>query len=488
MNRGTYKPRDYQLASIAGVRAACSKREKPILVLPTGGGKTKTAVYGIVKPAADKGNQTLWIAHRTELIQQAKGDIEESGVEVGVIQAGHKPNSGAMCQVASVQTLARRLKKLPPAKIVIIDECHHVRSATYMLVVEYYMAQGAVVIGLTATPERLDGQGLGQIFDTIVEEVTVRFLIEHGFLADYEYFAPATPDLSAVNKVAGDFNTQATAAVMDRPEMVGDIVEHYQRHLSGQRALCFATRITHSLSIVEDLQTAGVPAAHLDGTDSREEREDTIAAFAEGKILVLSNVNLFDEGFDIPACQGVIIARPTMSFVRHRQMIGRAMRPKENGSKATILDHAGNYQRHGMPDDPHEWDLDCVAAPVGESKHKSCPECFAVIPVGVRECPYCGFEFEVRERKKPEMAEGQLQRIKVAWTPERKRELYRSVMAQARVLGRKPGWASYVYKAKVGSWPTGFVAEIKRESFRLCEHKVWSIDAGCNHCGRQGMI
>ena len=484
-HRGEYIPRDYQQASIAKVRAACKAKQATILVLPTGGGKTKTAVYGIVQKAIANSANVLWIAHRNELIMQADGDLLEAGVRTGIIKGNVKPDPAAPCQVASIQTLARRLDTLPAARIVIIDECHHVRSATYMTVVKHYHEQGAIVIGLTATPERLDGKGLGDVFDVIVEEVTVRELIDQGHLADYDYFAPNLPDLNGVRKTGTDFHRGGAAAAMNKPTITGNLVKHYRKHLNSKRALVFACGVAHSEAIVSAFNAAGVPAAHLDATTPDGVRKATLAKFEAGSINVVSNVDLFDEGFDVPACQGVMIARPTQSFVKHRQMLGRCLRVKPDGSNAVILDHAGNFLRHGMPDDITEWDLNDKPEKTPEpAKHKQCPTCMAVLPMAAQQCDYCGHVFRAKPRTGPEFVEGDLGKVKQKkWTTADKRELYATLMAKARTMGYKPGWAKRQYRLKVKVWPRGFVKAVDTDSFDKCNHMKLDDGDRCKHCG-----
>lgn len=486
-HRGEYKPRDYQQNSIAKVREGARAGKRMILVLPTGGGKTKTAVYGIVAPTVKNGKRVGWIAHRSELIGQADGDVREAGVRTGIVQGGVKPDPLAPVQVCSIQTLARRLDVLPPLDVLIIDECHHVRSATYMAVIEHYQQQGTIIVGLTATPERLDGKGLGDVFDGIVEEVTVRELIDRDFLADYDYYAPNVPDLTGVKKTGGDYHRGGAAAAMNKPTITGNLVKHYRKHLNGKRALVFAAGVANSQNIVGAFRDAGIPAAHLDGTTPDGERKRVLAAFEAGTIHVVSNVDLFDEGFDVPACAGVLIARPTQSFVKHRQMIGRCLRVKPDGSRAVILDHAGNFLRHGMPDDVTEWDLnDKPTKREDAPKHKQCPVCFAVVPVAAQTCDCCGHVFKVKTpRQGPEFKEGDLGKVKQKrWTTAEKRALYETLMAKARAMGHKPGWAKRRYRAEVKVWPRGFVKQVDEASFDQCQHmKVEESTDRCRHCG-----
>jgi len=476
--------RDYQQASIAQVRALVRDGKRPILVLPTGGGKTKTAVLGIVKPTQAQGARVLWIAHRTELIGQADADIRREGIRTGIIMGGTKSDASALVQVASVATLARRTGSLPEARVVIIDECHHVRSATYMGVVAEYTKRGAIIIGLTATPERLDGKGLGDVFSAIVEEVTVRELIDAGSLSEYRYFAPYTPDLTGIKKVGGDYSTGATSERMNKSSVTGNLVTTYRKHLDGKRALVFACSIEHSKAIVEQFKAQGISAAHLDGTTPGGERASVLADFAAGRTLVVSNVDLFDEGFDCPAVAGVLIARPTQSFTKHRQMIGRSLRPFAGKEFAVILDHAGNFLRHGMPDDVTEWTLESKVEKEPAAKHKSCPECYAVLPVSASVCPCCGYVFSAAPRSGPEFKDGDLNEVQQKrWTQPEKELLFRTLLAQASCGGYMVGWAKRQYRLKTRVWPKGLKA-IEEQAMRDCHHaRVDDATQRCRFCG-----
>lgn len=477
--------RQYQQDSLAIVRRIARQGKRPILVLPTGGGKTMTAVLGIVKPSVDNGARVLWIAHRAELIGQAAATMRGVGLRAGVVMGGEPSDPEAPVQVASIATLARRPDALPPARVVIIDECHHVRSATYMATLGHYMQRGAVIIGMTATPERLDGRGLGDVFHEIVEEVTVRELIESGSLSAYKYYAPHSPDLTGIRKVGGEFSRRGSSEVMGKAEVVGDLVTQYQKHLSGQRALVFAVGIAHSLAVVSQFQRAGIPAAHLDGTTPDRERSETLAAFAAGRVLVVSNVDLFDEGFDCPATAGVLIARPTASLTKHRQMIGRALRPYPGKAHAIILDHAGNFARHGMPDDVLEWSLEDRAEPREAPGHKPCPKCYAICPAHAKTCAECGHQFGGARapRNGPDFKDGELEEVaQKIWTPREKAKLYGLLLREAMHNGNLIGYAKRRYREQTKVWPRGgWRVELERLAREACGH--WRVEDGrCRFC------
>jgi len=472
--------RPYQQASIDAAREQCALGRRPVLVLPTGSGKTRLATHGILQPTVARGHRVLWLAHRIELIQQAADDIRLAGITPGILKAGVKPDPAAAVQVASVQTLVRR--QPPPAHVVIVDEAHHTRSKTYGRVLEHYPE--AFVIGLTATPQRLDGRGLGAVFGAIVEVVTTEQLIADGYLCGFRYYAPSAPDLSGVRTRAGEFDRGGAASAM--VHLTGDLVEHYRRHLDGKRALVFGVRVDHSKAITDQFLSAGIPAEHLDGTTPAAERSAALDRFRCGETLVLSNVDLFDEGFDVPDCQGVIVARPTKSLTKHRQMIGRCMRPKQDGSQAVILDHAGNIDRHGLHTDPVEWSLDGRKRPQEVAPgYRTCKECFAVAPRSAQSCPLCGAVFHVEPNPPPKHQVGDLEEASGRRLVRRLKEsIFETMLTKARVLGHKPGWAKHQFRVKTGHWPMGDVKALVAASAAQCSH-VRIVGGVCNHCGRE---
>lgn len=475
--------RDYQDLAITEIRSEYRKGSRSVIVcLPTGGGKTPLVAWGIIKPAVTKGNKVLFLAHTQELIDQGASHIARTGVGVGIIMAGRKPQPQQPVQVASIQTLARR--ELPEAQVVIVDECHHVRAATYAKVIAHYRNAGALVIGLTATPERLDGKGLGEFFQTIIEPTTVRELIDREYLAPYRYFAPHVPGLDGIKKIGGDYSKKGLTGAMNKPSITGDIVSHYLKMLAGQQAMVFACGIKHSMALIEAFTAAGVSAAHLDGKTPKAERSETIRRFRAGEINVISNVGLFGEGVDVPNLAGVIIARPTASMTWHRQAIGRSLRYVENKT-AIILDHSGNWTRHGMPDEIVEWRLEDKETKKSDApKHKYCPICFAVLKLHVKQCDQCGHIFRSKPRTGPEIKGGELEEVSQRkWTKEAKRELYASLLEVARLKGYMVGWCKRRYKRETYVWPRG-MKDLEKASFAKCGHvREDATTERCRYCG-----
>ena len=341
------------------------------------------------------------------------------------------------------------------AEGIIVHNCHHSVSKTYVEVFARWPE--AKFIGVTATPERLDGKGLGAMFDRMVMGPSVQWLIDNGFLARPVYYAPKeTPDLSSVHKVAGDFDRAETEEIIDTPRITGDAVTHYRRLCNGQRAVAFCISIAHAQHVADQFCAAGIPAASIDGSLDPVVRQKRVEDLTYGKILVLTSCELISEGFDLPAVNAAILLRPTHSLSMHLQQLGRALRPFPGKTHATILDHVGNCLRHGLAEQEREWDLDGREKRTKKSKPvetKQCKHCFAIF-TGTA-CPQCGTEREVSPREVEEV-DGELQRLSIediAAKRESRREegkcrTLEDFKALARQRGYKPGWAYFRWQAR----------------------------------------
>ena len=436
------KLRPYQEQLIVDIRGRFRSLDRTVMVqLATGGGKTVTSAY-MVKTASARGKRCWWVVHRREIILQASRTFWEMDIPHSLVMGGSIGDRDAMVQVGSVQTLARRLGKLPSPDLIIFDECHHMGASQYQAIYEH--APRAQVIGLTATPWRLDGRGLGAWFDSMVQGPSVASLMEGGSLCDYRLFAPSTADVASVATQGGDFKRDDLARVMDKPAIVGDAVTHYRRLADGKRAIAFAVSVEHSQHVAAQFREAGIPAAHVDGTMDTASRDAIVADFAAGRLHVLSNADLFGEGFDAPAVEAVILLRPTQSLSLHLQQIGRALRPAEGKPHAIILDHAGNAMRHGLPDDDREWTLeDRPKKKRGEKSTvpvRQCPKCFRV-HAPQPSCPSCLFHYPVHSRE-VEQVEGDLEVVDIEAIRARKRaELKAARTLQDLIeLGRARGY------------------------------------------------
>ena len=451
--------RSYQTDLIEHLREMLRDHRRVLAVLPTGAGKT-TIFCTIAARSIGRNNNVLILVHRAELIEQTSARLQEMGVAHGII-APKYPAIHAQVQIASIQTIARRLDGFPwSPNLVIVDEAHHCTARTWRQVIEAYGT--ASVIGWTATPERLDGKGLAESFDVMIEGPGTRRLIDLGFLADYKLYAPPSEvDLSGLHKRAGDFQIEAVVDRVDRDNVIYAAVKNYKRYADGRSAIAFCASISHATHVCNQLTAAGIPADVVDGTLDSAERADRLARFKSGAIRVLVSVDLISEGFDVPGCECVLLMRPTASLALYLQQIGRALRPSDK--PAIILDCVGNSALHGLPDQQRAWSLDGAKARqkdgVAAVPIRVCPACYAVHRPAPT-CPFCGHA-HASARKPPQEIEAELVEVDpVAAAAQKKAEQKkrRIEVGKARTLeellkiakerGYKPGWAHSVMKSR----------------------------------------
>jgi superfamily II DNA or RNA helicase len=381
-----------------------------------------TVIAGsIISRAAMGGQRVLFLAHRRELINQAYRKLMDFGLPaaaVGVMMASDpRRRPGAPVQVASVDTLRNRAK--PGADVVFTDECHRALSRTHQEISATYPQ--ALHIGLTATPYRADGKGLGDAYDELIVVASPRQLIDEGFLVEPRVFTvpqAKRPDLSKVKLSKGDYAPHALEAAVDRIGLVGNIVEHWLEHAKGIRTVVFAVSVAHSKHIVERFRAAGVAAEHLDGTTPATERDATLGRLNSGETTVLSNVGVLCEGWDQPSVKCAVLARPTKSTGLYLQQAGRILRPWQ-GQPAIILDHGGCALEHGLPQDDREFSLEGRKkrdkAP-SEATARECPSCNAVIGINTRTCPSCGYQL-IADKALPEEEAGNLIEVRAGELP-----------------------------------------------------------------------
>jgi DNA repair protein RadD len=373
--------RAYQVEAVAAIRAAFTQCRRVLLVLPTGGGKTVIFSY-ITEHAAAKGNSVIVVAHRQEIADQISLALTAMGVPHGRIQPGYAATDD-LVQVGMVQTIAGRLDAIQAPALVVIDECHHSVAGTWAKITGAW--PNAKILGVTATPERLDGVGLREAFDTMVLGPDVRELIAAGYLAPFRYLAPSVGiDLSQVRSIGGDYNAADLEDTLDQDGITGNVIEHYQQHLAGRTAIAFCVTVAHAAHVAQRFREVGIAAASIDGTMSADQRHDLVNRLRTGTIRVLTSCEIISEGFDAPAVGGAILLRPTQSFALFRQQVGRCLRPKSDGSAALILDHVGNVMRHGLPDAAHKWSLDSKNRTQADRQKTA---------VGCRVCPACSEVF-----------------------------------------------------------------------------------------------
>lgn len=446
--------RPYQNQLANDIRGAFgSGANRPLAVSPTGSGKTVLFSY-ITSQVLKRGSRVIIVAHRREILDQISATLKRVGVPHGFIQAG-KSASTQPAMVASIQTLARRLDTIPAPDLVIIDEAHHSVSKSYVQMFAAWPT--AKFIGVTATPERLDGKGLGAMFDRMVMGPSVQWLIDNGFLAQPVYYAPReVVDLSQVHTVAGDFDRSEAEEIVDTPRITGDAVTHYVRFCNRQRAVAFCISVAHAQHVADIFNSCGIPAASIDGTLDPEVRKQRVEDLTAGKILVLTSCELISEGFDLPAVNAAILLRPTHSLSMHLQQVGRALRPYPGKTNAIILDHVGNCLRHGLAEQERDWDLGGREKRLKKSslvETKQCSKCFAIFAGTV--CPQCGSQREIATREIEEV-DGELQRLSIEDISKKREERREEgkcktlddFRALAKLRGYKLGWAFFRWQAR----------------------------------------
>ena len=429
--------RDYQITAINEVHKAWTQGYKrPCVVMPCGAGKSIT-VAEMAKLTTSNGKRVQFIVHRQELCEQITDTFSSYGVNMD------------LCSVGLVQTISRRLEKLPLPALIITDENHHCLAKSYRKIYDYW--GDAHCVGVTATPVRLNGGGLGEVNDKLIIGPTVRELIERKCLADFDYYAPAVADLSGLKARNGDFAPEEIELALNKPQIYGDVISYYRKLADGKQAICYCATINHSKAMAEEFSRNGITAVHFDGDTPKAQRAETVRKFRNGEITVLCNVDLIGEGFDVPDCAVSILMRPTKSLTLYIQQAMRSMRYKE-GKRAIIIDHVGNVHRFGLPDQEFKWTLDPkkkqVREQVSEVKIMQCTQCFYTHkPATV--CPKCGYVYPVKERKQLETKEARLERITETvrhYSNPNECRNRSELSAYAKLKGYKPGWAYYAAK------------------------------------------
>ena len=481
--------RPYQRDFIDAVRVQFANKNKRVVgVQPCGAGKTIMTGW-MIRESLKRNKKSIFFVHRRELIKQTSETFTRLEIPHGIIDAQSPMQLDLPVQIASVQTLARRLDKIPAPDFLICDECHHILANTYKKILDAFPK--AYLLGVTATPERMGGVTLADAFDSMVVGMTVNDLIQLGNLTKFKYYAPKVGiDLSGVRSNFGEYNQDDLAEVMSQAAIIGDIVNDYRNYADSLSAICYCVNVEHSKEVAQAFINAGISAAHCDGDTPTKQREQIVEDFRHGNIKILCNAELFGEGFDVPNMQAVILARPTKSLTLYIQQALRPLRPDPNNPNkvAVIIDHVQNYLIHGLPNMQHDWSLN-----PNDDKLKKCPQCGKMIkPVirnGKRFCPECDYEFvkgtgesppprnrdtvdgdiielqvnfadnqsddDVVIKNKPTTIEefitiAEKKKYKKAWAVYRAIEFaksYKDFLHIANVCGYQKGWAYYHYKA-----------------------------------------
>jgi len=459
--------RTYQRHGVDDIRAAYIKGYvAPLFVLPTGAGKTVIFCH-IAEQTVRRNKTVLILVHRVELLRQTSAALKKSGVHHGLINPKYTADLMAPVQVASVQTLVKRLARVQTPDLIIIDEGHHATAGSWRKVIEHFSSSR--VLGVTATPIRGDGKGLGVdaggVFDSLIVGPQIIELMDLGFLARPIIYAPKVKiDFSGVKIVGGDYDKAQTEKIMDKSTITGDAVQHYKRICPGVPAVAFCVSVSHAEHVAEEFRSAGYNAYSVDGSMDDDTRSRILEGLGDGSIEVVTSCDLISEGTDIPAIECAILLRPTESLGLYLQQAGRALRVTATKKTAYILDHVGNVVKHGFPEDSRDWTLDGreqkdkVSGVHSSPRSKQCEKCFVVFKPA-QYCPMCSHVnlVKVKETEEPVQVEGELEEL----TEEKKAEMKkanRMELGQAKTLeelqelgrkrGYKPGWAARLFNAR----------------------------------------
>ena len=430
---------DYQQRLIDSSRKAFSNGYKfPVIVSPCGSGKS-IVISEIARQTTANGNRVLFLVHRRELVEQIRNTFIQNNVDIDLVHFG------------MVQTVVNRIKRndIETPSLIITDESHHALANSYRKIYDYF--KDVPKIGFTATPVRLNGSGLGDVNDKIIEGPKVQWLIENNRLAPFKYYAPNDLDRSKLkmNSIR-EFSSASISNAMER-KIYGNAVKHYEKLANGEQAIAYCHNIESSIRTAEEFNSHGIPAAHIDAKTPKAERDAIIDKFRRGEIKVLSNVEIIGEGFDVPDCSTVILLRPTKSLSLYIQMAMRGMRYRPNKT-ATIIDHVNNVEEHGLPNYPHEWSLDVKKNKSTKENMvmvKTCKECLYTWEAkgNSNECPNCGHieEVETKEMDIDETAE--LKELNTAITLDFRKPEDCKNMKELYELAKnkkyKPGWAYF---------------------------------------------
>lgn len=432
--------RDYQLDLKNKAREAFKHYKRVILLAPCGSGKTITST-SIISDSVSKGKIVWFIVHRKELLDQAINTLERCNVPMDNVR------------VYMIQSLANRLNKIEECPdLIILDECQHSTSNTYLRLLEAYPQ--AFVLGLTATPTRLSGQPLGDIFEAMVSSVTTEELIKRGFLASYDYYAPKiNADFSKVKIKVGDFIGAEIEKELDKSTIYGDIIENYKKLADNKKTIIYCATIEYSKKIENLFLKNGYAIKHFDGKTPKDERDQIIKDFRDDKIKILTNVDLIGEGFDVPACECCILLRPTQSLSLYIQQATRCLRP-QGDKKSIIIDFVGNAFTHGMPTEFREWSLTQKTKNKNPKREpdilvRQCEKCFKVYKGVSAICPYCGHNNGKTKRQLEEEERAELERIEKIEKKKKRDELRGKSYQELVKIGYERGYSNPEYWASI---------------------------------------
>lgn len=439
--------RDYQKELITDIIESMKRGNRKIMVQsPPRSGKTVVMAY-IAKNATDKNKKVLFFSHRKEINEQVVETFKRGGVNLDNVTIG------------TVGSLVKKLDKLPKFDVILVDEAHHIKAKQYQTILTFF--KDATQLFFTGTPIRLDGAGFHDLAEDLVKGKSVKWLQENGNIAPFKYYAPSLIDTTNLKKRGGEFTKKSVDDTMKRV-IYGDVIRHYEKLAKGKQAIVYTHSVEASESVSNTFNEHGYSSIAISGKTPPEERERAMRAFRDGELTIMVNCELFTEGIDLPNVDVCIMLRPTQSLSLYLQFAMRALNPRE-GKTAIIIDHVGNVNRHGLPNDDREWSLSGVSkqkqkAKLGEPTTRTCDECYATFWSAERICPLCGHENQptkeeieiLREIELEERRQAINEKVETFVTSDQCQTIA-ELQAFAKQHGYKPGWV-FVQQKKRNIW------------------------------------
>jgi len=349
------KLRAYQENMILNARKAIANHRSIMLQAPTGSGKTFLFTV-ITKLALKKGNIVWIIVPRNELLEQASDSLSELNIDHGIISAKSEESSLYNVHVVSKDTLIRRIDRIKvKPNLMIIDEAHLAIDRYKKFAVSL---PNTKIIAVSATPERLDGKGLNDLYEVLVLGPSIKSLIEEGWLSDLKYFCPPIQGIENLHRKGIDFDADEVEQLLQKRKIYGSAIEHYKKYADGKPTLVYCRSIKAADETATKFNASGYRFENIDGTMSYKKRKSLINALKDGQIQGLTSCDLITYGLDVPRVECIIMLRPTLSRVLFSQMIGRGLRPFPGKKNLIVLDHVGNLQIHGHPLEDHQWNFE----------------------------------------------------------------------------------------------------------------------------------
>lgn len=410
-----FKPYGFQQNIIKEARTALSNGfTAPLVQSPTGSGKTIMFSW-ICQAVFQKGKRCLILTHRREILEQTIKKLFAFGLTCGQVASGmHQTRD--LIQVTMVGTLINRMQYIEKPDLLIVDECHHSTSPTWSKILNYFY--DVPRIGFSATPERLDGQGLGDLFDIMIHGPQVAELVKLGFLSEPHIFSSEKATNKKYHMKRGDFDKEEQTTEMSKRVIVGDVIDHKRKFLRNLPTVTFCPSIKHCQIMNDNFNDSGIKSMVIHGKLKKEPRENMIKSLSDGTIENINSCEVISEGVDIPVIAGAILLRRTMSLALYLQQVGRALRVYPGKKGAIILDHCGNVFIHGHVLDDRAWSLNQEKRKAKKEKAPEitrCPSCLLILPGKPLKCVACGhdFEYEAAQAREDniEQIEGELSKI-----------------------------------------------------------------------------